>query len=48
MENCIFHKLMCLGDAHSKNIIKLYALKYTFMCTQVWVRSVQKNVGGCC
>lgn len=35
MENCIFHKLVCLGDTYSRNIIKHYALKYTFMCTQV-------------
>lgn len=35
MENCIFHKLMCLDATYSKNIIKYYALKYTFMCIQV-------------
>lgn len=35
MENCVFHKLMCFSDTYSKNIIKLYALKYPFMYTQV-------------
>lgn len=40
MKNCIFHKLMCL-DTYSKD----YALKYTFTCTQVRIRS--KNARQC-
>lgn len=45
MENYVFHKLMYFNDTYSKNIIKLYALKYTLMYIQVWPWSVQMNTG---
>lgn len=48
MENYVFHKLMYFNDTYSKNIIKLYALKYTLMYTQVCPWSVQMNTGQCC